>query len=218
MRAQLVLLGLISTLVLSVGGCAATQNAVEAVKVDADPNSPVRKNAEVAGARVGNAVSAPLHDVNLIRNKIPPILLDAVDAPYARPKPFNCSGIKTALDPLEPVLSPDLDQPKPEETKTAHNQKVAGDATIDAIKGAAEGVIPFRAWVRMLSGAEREDKQVRAAILAGEVRRAYLKGLGLTRRCQPPAAPLQTALDATPKPRPVKQAETAVKETAPKNP
>ena len=211
MRTRLILLCLIPTLALNLGGCATTQNAVDTVQIYTDPNSPARKDAEVAGKRVGGAVAAPLHDVNLIRDKIPPILLDAVDAPYARPKPFNCAGIKAALDPLEPVLSPDLDQPKPEETKTSHNQKVAGDATIDAIKGAAEGVIPFRAWVRMLSGAEREDKQVRAAILAGEVRRAYLKGLGLTRRCQPPAAPLQTALDATPKPRPIKQAETAPK-------
>ena len=43
--------------------------------------------------------------------------------------------------------------------------------------GAASDVIPFRGWIRKLSGAERHDKYVQAAITAGAVRRAYLKGL-----------------------------------------
>jgi hypothetical protein len=43
--------------------------------------------------------------------------------------------------------------------------------------------------VRKLTGAERHDKMVQAAILAGSVRRAYLKGLGETKGCNPPATP-----------------------------
>jgi hypothetical protein len=64
----------------SVGGCNTLRNRVEHEKIDADPNSPVRKQVTAAGRRMGGAVAAPLHDVNLIRTKIPPILLKAENA------------------------------------------------------------------------------------------------------------------------------------------
>nr|QQZ48666.1 hypothetical protein JKL49_14210 [Phenylobacterium glaciei] len=53
--------------------------------------------------------------------------------------------------------------------------------------GAASDLIPFRGWVRRLSGAQRHDSLVTAAINAGAVRRAYLKGLGNhgTASCRP---------------------------------
>jgi hypothetical protein len=43
--------------------------------------------------------------------------------------------------------------------------------------------------VRKLSGAERYERKVAAAIAAGSVRRAYLKGLGQAAGCAAPAAP-----------------------------
>jgi len=208
MRARgLILLCLMTSLALSTGGCGTVSNTVEDVKIDADPNSPVRKDAEATGAKVGGAVAAPLQDVNLIRKKIPPVLLDAVDAPYALPRPISCKIIEAQVRPLDVALGPDIDQPKPEPpSKTRRDEAMAGDAAIDTIKGTAESVIPLRGFVRMLSGAERHDKQVQAAVLAGEVRRAYLKGLGLERRCPTPGAPLKAALEAKPAPRPVEKA------------
>ena len=47
----------------------------------------------------------------------------------------------------------------------------------------------MRGWVRKLSGAERHDRLVQTAITSGHVRRAYLKGLGESRGCNPPATP-----------------------------
>jgi stage V sporulation protein SpoVS len=47
----------------------------------------------------------------------------------------------------------------------------------------------MRSWVRKLSGAEKNADEVRQAVLAGSVRRGYLKGVGLQLGCQPPAAP-----------------------------
>jgi hypothetical protein len=45
--------------------------------------------------------------------------------------------------------------------------------------------------VRKLDGAERHSKEVAAAIAAGSVRRAFLKGVGQALGCQAPAAPMQ---------------------------
>ncbi len=63
------------------------------------------------------------------------------------------------------------------------------DAAGNALEGAAESVIPFRGWVRKLSGAERYSKEVAAAIAAGTIRRAFLKGLGHGEGCQATGAP-----------------------------
>jgi len=41
-----------------------------------------------------------------------------------------------------------------------------------------------------MSGAEHYSREVAAAIAAGTVRRAYLKGLGDARGCAAPAAPI----------------------------
>jgi hypothetical protein len=57
------------------------------------------------------------------------------------------------------------------------------------LKGAAGSIVPFRGWVRQLTGAERHARAVQTAVAAGRVRRAYLKGLGQMIRCRWPAAP-----------------------------
>ncbi|MCR5881556.1 hypothetical protein LRS03_01205 [Rhizobacter sp. J219] len=60
---------------------------------------------------------------------------------------------------------------------------LATNEAIGSVRSAAEGVVPYRKWVRKLSGAERYSKDVAAAIAAGTVRRAYLKGQLVARSC-----------------------------------
>lgn len=131
-------------------------------------------------------VTAPLRDVNVLRTKIPDILLQAMSDPYARPKPASCKGITAALLPLNGALGADLDEPALDEDDLMERGR---EGAYGAMAGAASSIIPFRGWVRQLSGAERHDKLVQAAIMAGAVRRAYLKGLGESRGCNPPATP-----------------------------
>ena len=64
---------------------------------------------------------------------------------------------------------------------------------IGAVRNTTEGVIPFRGWVRKLTGAERYSRKVSAAIAAGAIRRAYLTGLGQAAGCEAPAAPRKPA-------------------------
>jgi hypothetical protein len=140
----------------------------------------------------GDAVIAPLGDFNLNQTPIPPALLAAELAPYSAPAVIDCETLTGAIAPLDEALGADLDTPpSPLNPGLLERGSVlAGDAAISAVRGATEGLVPFRSWVRKLTGAEAHSKKVRAAIAAGAVKRAYLKGLGAAKGCAPPAAPL----------------------------
>jgi hypothetical protein len=140
-----------------------------------------------------NAVSSPLYDVNVLRTKIPEVLLDAMDSPYALPSPMSCPEIAAQVRPLDEALGPDLDMELSGEDPGLIER--GHGAALNALGDAASGVIPLRSWVRKLSGAEQHDRYVRAVIAAGSVRRAYLKGLGQRLSCRPPAAPAPIALN-----------------------
>ncbi len=143
--------------------------------------------------QVSQAVTAPLGDLNLVRAPIPPVLHAAQKAPYAVPAAQTCAGLTTDIHALDVVLGADLDIPPTPSNPGLIERGAAGDAAVGAIRGAAEGVIPFRGWVRKLTGAERYSREVAGAIAAGTVRRAFLKGLGQSLGCQPPAAPISKA-------------------------
>jgi hypothetical protein len=110
----------------------------------------------------------------------------------------GCAAIVAQVTALDEALGPDLDVQKIEETRSKKMSKAAEKGAYGLVAGAAEGVIPFRGWVRKLTGAEKHDNLVGRAIGAGRVRRAYLKGLGESRGCNPPGTPAHLA--ETPEP------------------
>lgn len=147
------------------------------------------------GARISEAATAPLVDLNLIRTKIPEVLNETQKNPYLPPADRSCSGLAAEILLLDDALGPDLDVQKPSSKPGLVDQGSveAGDWAMGALKGAAEGLLPYRSWVRKLTGAERHSREVTAAVAAGIVRRAYLKGIGQILGCQSPAAPLEQA-------------------------
>lgn len=152
----------------------------------------VRTTDQVNKGSLAGAASSPLRDINILRTKIPQVLLDALADPYAKPKPMTCLEIRALITPLDEALGPDMDQPKPtkaDQGLIADSREFVGDEAMRMAVGAAQDLIPFRGWVRKLTGAEQHDKLVRSAITAGGIRRGYLKGLGLAKGCKPPAAP-----------------------------
>ncbi|MHB1187583.1 hypothetical protein [Thiobacillus sp.] len=154
--------------------------------------TPGRSQAPDSGTRVTQAVASPFSDLNLVREKIPPVLIEAQKTPYLPPANLTCAVLADEVRKLDEALGPDLDvllSPlKPNLLERGAN--AVEDAVFDALKGAAEGVMPFRRWVRKLSGAERYSREVAAAIAAGIVRRSFLKGIGQNLGCLPPAAPI----------------------------
>ena len=63
------------------------------------------------------------------------------------------------------------------------------DATFNLAHSAVSSVIPYRGVVREVTGAEKRARSVNEALLAGTVRRAYLKGYGEMLGCAYPASP-----------------------------
>jgi hypothetical protein len=157
----------------------------------APPAPPPREPAAKAGADMAQAATTPLSDLNLVNAPIPQVLIDAQRAPYGEPADGTCAGLSAAVRALDAVLGPDLDVP-PQPGNPGLIERgagLAGQAATQSVRGVAEAVVPFRNWVRKISGAERYSRDVAAAIAGGTVRRAFLKGMGQMRGCTFPAAP-----------------------------
>lgn len=170
-------LALLAAAALTAAGCTTTR---------ADGSPRIQTSSEANRESVQGAVASPLRDVNVLRTKIPPILLEAQADPYRRPYPATCESLIAEIRPLSQALGADLDEEAVDEDDLLDQGRTTA---LGAVAGLAQDVIPFRGWVRQLSGAERHDKTVQSAIIAGGVRRAYLKGLGEARGCNPPATP-----------------------------
>ena len=143
---------------------------------------------EQAGmANVPSAASAPLHDLNLGRRDIPPLLLEAMTDPYRPPASLACRALIPQVQALNAVLGADFDQR--DTPLQAPLSKRGSKVGLALLHGAAETLLPYAGFVRTLSGAQKHDEQIVEAITAGSVRRGYLKGLADGRGCRPPAAP-----------------------------
>lgn len=149
--------------------------------------SSISSGTQTFNAGVGDAVQAPLEDLNLRREDIPAVLHEAVASPYSVAGLGRCSAISAEVARLDDALGPDIDVPSTDSGASV-DQQAAGLA-LDAVRDTATDFIPFRSWVRRLSGAAQHSRQVQAAVRAGLVRRAFLKGVGQQRNCAPPAAP-----------------------------
>lgn len=155
------------------------------------PSNAGDDKAAKAGTQLTQAATSPLSDLNLARSNMPAVLIHAQVQPYAVSADRSCATLATEVQALDAALGPDLDAPGASQEAGLAEQgaQAVGDAAIGAVRGAAEGVLPFRGWLRKLTGAERRDREQAAAIAAGTIRRAYLKGMGQSMGCTPPAAP-----------------------------
>jgi hypothetical protein len=94
----------------------------------------------------------------------------------------DCAWYQTEIDRLNSVLGPDLDAAKVDADGNIVEREL-GNATINALKSFTEGFVPFRSWVRRLTGADSHAREVAAAGMAGIVRRSYLKGVAQAKSC-----------------------------------
>lgn len=144
---------------------------------------PVQTAEQTTRKGVDEAAHAPFEDFNLVRSRIPAVLVDAVADPYARPLPVTCPSLAGELAKLDDALGPDFDAPKEKRTPLDRGASFAAGAGAKAMRDLTEGWIPMRNWVRYMTGAEQHSKQVTDAVSAGQARRAYLKGLAQSEGC-----------------------------------
>jgi hypothetical protein len=128
-------------------------------------------------------LESPLSDVNLKKKHIPPVLIAAQAHPYATAGMTDCAKIGAAVKDLDAVLGRDVDVPVTNKRNGKH------DLAMDAGQDVVNSLIPGRFLIRRISGAEAAQRKAVAAIFAGSVRRGFLKGIGLSKGCTPPAAP-----------------------------
>lgn len=132
-----------------------------------------------ATGRGGDAVTRPLRDLSLVQTPIPPELAASAAAPYGVERLRDCKALVAEIEALDGVLGPDIDQLRDK------GPGFAEDTAIAALQSLFD--LPFRGVIRRISGAERLDRDKARAVLAGMVRRGYLKGLARAADCPPPA-------------------------------
>jgi hypothetical protein len=141
---------------------------------------------------VVDAATSPLNDINLIREAIPPVLNSARDMPYGMPADLDCASTALEVQELDKALGPDLDSKAASEASNVNAMANLAQHGIDTVKDTAVGsiaavthnAVPFRDWVRKLTGADAYANRVTASIYAGTVRRAFIKGIRVAKECR----------------------------------
>lgn len=187
---------LLAAAALGLGGCATSAKTPSLTSASSQPNS------------LTEAATQPIRDLGLAREKTPEILLTAAANPYA-PPPANCTALAAEIAALDEVLGKDVDS-----TEKSKNPNFIGGLAVDAVQSAVK--LPFRSVVRRLSGAERRDRAIRQATLAGTARRSYLKGAVNGQGCNNPAPQIADATPAAAATPPT--ADAVVVESAPRTP
>lgn len=136
--------------------------------------------ASVAGRdeeTVRGAMEEPLRDLSVWREAPPALLTEAADDPFSLPAEPDCQALAEEIVALNAILGPDIDAPR--------NAGDDGFSATELLAGAVGGVwsLPYRGIVRRMTGADRRDRELRHAILAGMVRRGFLKGVALRAGC-----------------------------------
>jgi hypothetical protein len=160
--------------------CAALLLAGCAAPTVAERNSAYSRT---TGERMDEVANQPLADFNLSNTEIPPLLAKVMAAPYAPPDENTCRGMKKEIADLDRILGPDLEPTVIDKNGTILSGGRAGELAWGTARGAADGWIPFHGVVREMSGAAHHERIVQESIVAGFVRRAYLKGLSRSLFC-----------------------------------
>ena len=113
---------------------------------------------------------------------IPPLLAAIKAEPYKAPVAPACDTVPAEILAINDLLGADLDAPppEPEDSKKSLLSK-GGDV--------ARGLVPYGGVVRFVTGANKKDKELREAVLAGYARRGFLRGVETNLNCHPDPPP-----------------------------
>lgn len=172
----IVLAGLTPCVALAQNQDAPSQDKPQAQQPRPDQDGDKRKDDTLDKA--GKIATQPARDVGLDKDEIPPVLLRAVENPYAPPPSRTCKGLKASLAELNAVLGEDFTVgAKANENRTGKIAEAVGKTIVNSL-------IPFRGLVREISGAAPAERRLQAAVTAGVARRGYLRGQAAAKGCK----------------------------------
>ncbi|HWA01532.1 MAG TPA: hypothetical protein VG841_14590 [Caulobacterales bacterium] len=131
---------------------------------------------------VVSAAAQPMRDVGLIRPEIPALLRN-YEYPYATAALVNCQAVAYEIGQLDAVLGPESFQPGPNRNAWDRSGDFAEQQVVDAAQDTAEGIVPFRSWVRRITGASAAEREALRAVANGQQRRTFLRGYGASMGC-----------------------------------
>jgi len=162
----------------------------------------------VDGVRRGvvDAAASPFRDIGLVRPEVPETL-QGLGYPYsAAGLTVGCEAVLYEIGKLDSILGVESFQPGAERGISSKGLDAIEGAVINAARDSAGDIIPYRGWVRRISGAAKAEKEATRAIVQGQTRRAYLRGYGAALGClnavpaPPPVTSEQPVDPATPPP------------------
>ncbi|MBL8549122.1 MAG: hypothetical protein JNJ73_03990 [Hyphomonadaceae bacterium] len=155
---------------------------------------------------IANAATTPLRDVGLIRPEIPNVLNDMTYPYLTTSLAGGCPNILYEIGQLDAVLGPEDYQPEVRRAMRERGMDAAASGAVNAAEDTAGDIVPFRGWVRRLSGATRAEREFAQAIEIGQMRRAFLRGFGASLGCRyvlpapPPGAQARNNQGSVPNP------------------
>jgi hypothetical protein len=184
-------LGCFAIVALSLASCATDAKKGEPPS-STSAAAPVHPHSAELNKKMVSLMTSPLADLNLVRVTIPPALENARKNPYRLPSDMSCGSLGAQVYLLDLAIGPDLDAPGGGYVPSWLDKGgiEIENAAVGALQRTVEGAVPFRNWIRKLSGADKRSSDLATSLAAGVVRRAYLKGLGQSAGCRAPAAPL----------------------------
>lgn len=114
-------------------------------------------------------------ELGLWGHDTPEALRKAKADPYAAPASPACETIPREIAALDEVLGPDADEPLQKTRMRARANRLVGQAL--------RGFIPHRDVVRFVTGADKRDKALNQAAMAGWARRGFLRGMEINLGC-----------------------------------
>lgn len=144
------------------------------------PPAEDKSDLDKVGDTMSGVAQKPLKDLNIIKPEVDPYLEPLMKNPYAIKGLRTCKDYKATIARLDSILGPDVD------SAAAQNQTKQSPAEFALETGAsvAGSLIPLSGLIRKISGADARQKYANAAVYAGGLRRAYIKGLAKGRGCR----------------------------------
>lgn len=124
----------------------------------------------------GDIITQPIRDAGLMSVDIPDPLVRATIDPYALPDDASCAEVRSEIGALSGVLGSDL---VADEVPGRPGRQAGGGRRTSG----GELLIPFRTFVREVTGAAPAQRRFQAAVDLGYARRGFLRAVYRLRNC-----------------------------------